>query len=114
MKPLAAAKTKYGIWGIIVGACVTMIIGFAWGGWTTSSTVQEMTQDVLVESQAAICVAQFKLSSNYQERLKELGELSSYQKSEYIEKGGWNKMPGQEEANWAVAQSCADGLEPSS
>jgi hypothetical protein len=28
-----------------------------------------------------------------------------------IEKGGWDKMPGQEKGNYAVCRACADGLE---
>ena len=41
---------------------------------------------------------------------KELGELNSWKRAEFIEKGGWNKMPGQEEADYAVSRACADGL----
>jgi hypothetical protein len=26
-------------------------------------------------------------------------------------KGGWDKMPGQDKADYAVARACADGLE---
>jgi hypothetical protein len=32
MTPVTAAKVKYGVWGLIVGAVIVMIIGFAWGG----------------------------------------------------------------------------------
>ena len=59
MKPETAAKTKYGIWGLICGAVIAMIVGFAWGGWTTSGTTQAMTKEAVLASQAAICVAQF-------------------------------------------------------
>ena len=44
MKPETTAKIKYGVWGLICGAVIAMIIGFAWGGWTTSSTTQTRTQ----------------------------------------------------------------------
>jgi len=87
-----------------------MIIGFAWGGWTTSSTTQTMTKEAVLASQAAICVAQFMKQPNYEKKLKELGEVSSWQRAEVIEKGGWDKMPGQEKAGSAVARACADGL----
>ena len=40
MKPETTAKIKYGVWGLICGAVIAMIVGFAWGGWTTSSTSQ--------------------------------------------------------------------------
>ena len=111
MKPLAAAKTKYGIWGLIVGACVTMIIGFAWGGWTTGSSVKMLMKDAVLESQVAICVAQFKMAEHYQDALKEFQKTNSYSRAEFVEKGGWDKMPGQEEADWDVSQECASGLE---
>ena len=26
---------KPGIWGAVIGSILTMIVGFAWGGWTT-------------------------------------------------------------------------------
>ena len=110
MKPETAAKIKYGVWGLICGAVIAMIIGFAWGGWTTSGTTQTMTKEAVLASQAAICVAQFMKQPNYEKKLKELGEVSSWQRAEVIEKGGWDKMPGQEKAGSAVARACADGL----
>ena len=110
MKPETTAKIKYGVWGLICGAVIAMIIGFAWGGWTTSGTTQTMTKEAVLASQAAICVAQFMKQPNYEKKLKELGEVSSWQRAEVIEKGGWDKMPGQEKAGSAVARACADGL----
>jgi hypothetical protein len=62
-------------------------------------------------SQAAICVAQFIKQPNHEEKLKELGELDYWKRNDFIEKGGWDKMPGQEKADNAVARACADGLE---
>ncbi len=111
MKPEAAAKVKYGVWGLICGAVIAMIIGFAWGGWTTSSTTQTMTKEAVLASQAAICVAQFMKQPNQEAKLKELEAVDSWQRAEHIEKGGWDKMPGQAKAGYAVARACADGLE---
>jgi hypothetical protein len=49
---------------------------------------------------------------NHKEKLKEFQELSYYQRAEFIEKGGWDKMPGQEKADdYAVSRACANGLE---
>ena len=110
MKPESAAKIKYGAWGLIGGAVIAMIIGFAWGGWTTSSATQAMTDKAVLASQAAICVAQFVKQPNQEAKLKEFGELSSWTRPEFIEKGGWDKMPGQEKAGSTVARACAEGL----
>ena len=111
MKPETAGKVKYGIWGLICGAVIAMIIGFAWGGWTTRGTTQKMTDEAVLASQAAICVAQFMKAPNHEQTLKELGELDSWKRAEFIEKGGWDKMPGQKEASSTVARACAEGLE---
>ncbi|MBW2312243.1 MAG: hypothetical protein JRF35_14440, partial [Deltaproteobacteria bacterium] len=46
-----------------------------------------------------------------EEKLKEFEELDSWKRAEFIEKGGWDKMPGQEKADYAVSRACADGLE---
>jgi hypothetical protein len=111
MKLETEGKIKYGVWGLVVGAVIVMIIGFAWGGWTTSSTTKTMTEEAVLASQAAICVAQFMKDPNHEEKLKELGELDSWKRAEFIEKGGWDKMPGQKEGDYAVSRACADGLE---
>ena len=29
---------KPGIWGAVIGSILTMIVGFSYGGWTTSGT----------------------------------------------------------------------------
>jgi len=88
-----------------------MIIGFAWGGWTTSGTTQKISAEAVLASQAAICVAQFMKEPSNQEKLKELSGLDSWKRAEFIEKGGWDRMPGEEKAGYLVARACADGLE---
>ncbi|HVQ76355.1 MAG TPA: hypothetical protein VMT79_12570 [Candidatus Binatia bacterium] len=111
MKAETAAKVKYGIWGVICGAVIATIIGFAWGGWTTSGTTRTMTQEAVLASRSAICVAQFMKQPDADAKLKELEAVSTWQRAEVIEKGGWDRMPGQEKAGDTVARACADGLE---
>jgi hypothetical protein len=101
---------KYGIWGLIVGAIIAMIVGFVWGGWTTMGTAKTMSKEAVLASRAAICVAQFMKQPNHEEKLKEFKDTGRWNQDTFIEKGGWDKMPGQEEAGSAVAQACADGL----
>ena len=110
MTPVTAAKVKYGVWGLICGAIIAMIIGFAWGGWTTSGTTKTMGDEAVLAARAAICVAQFMKEPNHQEKLQELEKVISFQRSAFIEKGGWDKMPGEEKAGSTVARACAEGL----
>ena len=111
MKPETAGKVKFGVWGLIIGAIAVMTIGFAWGGWITQSTAQKMTDEAVLASQAAICVAQFMKQPNAEEKLKELGKIDDWKRAEFIAKEGWDKMPGQEKAGYDVAKACAKGLE---
>src|SRR2546425_13369888 len=106
MKPETAAKIKYGVWGLICGAVIAMIIGFAWGGWTTSGTTQTMTREAVFARQAAVCVALFMKQPGHEKKIKEFGGGSSWQRAEVIEKGGWDKMAGQEKAGYGVARAC--------
>ena len=111
MKPESSVKVKYGVWGLICGGIIAMIIGFGWGGWSTAATNHKMSEEAVLASQAAICVAQFMKGPNHEEKLKELAELSTWKRPEFIEKEGWDKMPGQEKADFSVSRACADGLE---
>ena len=114
-KEINKTKVTFGVWGLIIGAIVAMIIGFKWGGWTTSGTTQRMSEEAVlasqVASQAAICVAQFIRDPKYNERLQELQKVeNSWDRRKYIEKGGWDKMPGQKKTASGVAEACAEGL----
>lgn len=111
MSPEAYAKLTGGVWGFVVGAGVAMIIGFAWGGWTTSGTTQKMNEAAVLMSRSEICVAQFMGAPDHQKKIKEFQGTETYQRSELIEKGGWDRMPGQEKAAWGVAGACVTGVE---
>ncbi|HMH54397.1 MAG TPA: hypothetical protein VK548_29445 [Candidatus Acidoferrum sp.] len=110
MKAETGAKIKYGSWGVVCGAVVAMIVGFGWGGWTTAGTTNEMSGKAVVASQAAVCVAQFTKQPNHAQKLKEFEEASTWTRPDFIEKGGWDKMPGQDTASSGVARACADGV----
>lgn len=110
MKPETGAMVKHGIWGAIFGAVIAMIVGFAWGGWATGGTSRGMAEEAVLATRAAICVAQFMKQPNAQEKLKELKEINSWERASFIEKGGWDKMPGEAEASYTVSRACADGL----
>jgi hypothetical protein len=111
MKPETDVKVTYGFWGFVVGAGVAITIGFAWGGWTTSGTTQKISDEAVMAKRAAICVAQFMSAPDYKMKIKEVQGAENYQRSELIEKGGWDKMPGEEKAAWGVSGACLAGLE---
>lgn len=106
-----SARLKYGGWGAVIGAVIAMVVGFTWGGWVTSNTAGEMSAEAVLASRAAICVAQFMKAPNHEQQLKAFEETDSWKRREFIEKGGWDKMPGQETARSYVSGACVDGIE---
>ena len=97
--------------GSVVGA---LIIGFGFGGWVTGGTARDMAvqggEDAVVDRLAPICVYQFNQDPEKDQKLTELKELSSRQRSEYVEKQGWATMPGEKEPDSDVAGECARRL----
>lgn len=111
MSPETAGKLKFGVWPLIGGAIAAVIVGFAWGGWTTAGGARGVADEAVLATRAAICVAQFTKDPNHQARLKELADTSSWERTTLVEKGGWDRMPGEDKASYAVSRACADGLE---
>ena len=106
-----ARPTKTAVfWSWIGSIILTMIIGFAWGGWVTGSTAQklakDMADDAVVERLAPICVAQFNQDPGKAAKLEELKEASSYQRRTFVQDQGWATMPGEEDPDRAVADEC--------
>jgi hypothetical protein len=80
------------------------------GGWKTTGMTKTLTAKAVLASRAAICVGQIMQDPNYDEKLKEFSKLSSWPRTEFIEKSAWDKMPGQDKADYGTARACADEL----
>ncbi len=107
-------KIKLLVWGAIGGAIVLAIIGFAFGGWVTGGTAQElgkkMADKAVIDRLAPICVLQSNQDPEKDKKLAELKKLSSWDRSNYVEKQGWATMPGEKEPDSEVAGECARRL----
>jgi hypothetical protein len=100
-----------GLWSAIGGAIALAIIGFAWGGWVTGGTAQEMAEEVagkaVVSRLAPICVEQFRQDSEKDQKLKGMKAKSDWERGGYVEKQGWATMPGEKKPTSEVAEECA-------
>jgi hypothetical protein len=98
-------------WSWVASIILTMIIGFAWGGWVTGGTAQKMAEamagNVVSQRLVPICVFQFKQDPLKDQKLKELEETSGWKRGDYVETQGWATMPGEEEPDSKVADECA-------
>ena len=107
-------KIKTALWGAVGGGIVLAIIGFAWGGWVTGGSAQQMAeelaQNAVVARLAPICVEQFNQDSEKDQKLKKLKEKSYWERDDYVGKQGWATMPGEKESDSTVAEKCAELL----
>src|SRR5579863_1669676 len=103
MKAELMKGLKFGFWGAVVGAAATMVIGFNWGGWDTGGTVHKLTDQAVLNEQAGICAAQFLHQADHASEMAKFTKTDSWSRSDFIGKGGWDKMPGQDKATPNVA-----------
>ena len=106
-----ARPTKTAVfWSWVACVVLTMIIGFAWGGWVTGRTsrqlAKDLAQDAVTERLSLICVAQFNRDPAKETKLQELNQVSGYERRNYVQDQGWATMPGDEEPDRAVAEEC--------
>ena len=102
------------VWTVIIGIAATLIIGFGPGGWVTGGTAQKMADEAAATSHnelaAAVCAEHFMRAADARTRLAKLQALQWWERDEHVAKGGWATMPGEKEADSAVAQMCATRL----
>lgn len=101
-------------WFSLAAVVLTMVIGFTWGGWVTSSTAQTtakaMAEDAVVHRLTPICVAAAEHDPAREKKLKELKATGEWERADYVKKAGWATMPGDKEPDGKVADECARTL----
>ena len=105
---------KPGVWGAVIGAVAMMIIGFAWWGWTLSSTAERMATEranaAVVALFTPLCVERFMKQPDAMAKLTEFQQTASWRQTEFVEKGGWATASGSTTPHSGVAKACADQL----
>lgn len=101
-------------WYLLATVAITMLVGFYWGGWMTRAGAQTMAdtaaRSAVVERLAPICVAQFNLEPDKDEKLLVLQEGSSYERTKYVTDQAWATLPGETKPTSQVAAACANLL----
>ena len=102
---------KVVFWSCVGCIILTIVIGFAWGGWVTGGSAQKtaevMAKDAVVQRLAPMCVAQFNQDPGKDQKLTELKDTGTWQRADYVEKQGWATMFGEKEPDRKVADECA-------
>jgi hypothetical protein len=105
---------KPGAWGVVVGSVLTMLLGFNWGGWTTSGTTDRIAMDrstaAVTAALVPVCLEKSKADPGVAKKVTALRELTStYEQRNAVVRDGWATVGGGE-ANPNVAEACATEL----
>src|SRR6266542_533845 len=96
--------------GALLGGVATLIIGFAWGGWTLGSTASKMAlvaaDAAKIEVLAPICVAQFNAIDG---ALAKFQAAIGYNRDTLVRES--MKTVGGTEMSWPLARECQKLLE---
>jgi hypothetical protein len=107
--------TKEHVFWIGVGCIVaTLVAGFGLGGWVTGGSAKRLADEAAVaarnELAAAVCAEEFMRAADAGKRLAKLKALEWWERDDQVAAGGWATMPGDKDANGAVATMCAARL----
>ena len=95
----------------LAGCLATVVIGFAWGGWTLESTAKRLAEKsaavAVMAVLAPMCAEKFREDADASANMAELKKVSSWMQDSYIEKSGWATFPGNASPDRSVAQACA-------
>lgn len=102
--------TKPALWGAIGGAAAATIVGFAWGGWVTGGTADEMmassAQIAVVEAFTPLCVAR---AEEQPAQVALMKEESVWKHENFVIDAGWVSSVS-EKYRSAVAEVCASAV----
>jgi len=98
-------------WLMLASVILTIVVGFAWGGWVTGGSSLAagvaVGKDAVIQRLAPICVAQFNQDPDKATKLTELKALTTYKQAQYVQEQGWATMPGETKPDSKVATACA-------
>lgn len=107
--------TKPGVYGGAIGAVTVAIVGFSWGGWTTSggaaAMAKEFAADEVTMAMVPVCL---DISAADPERVAKLATVqaeSGFKRRQAMIATGWATIPGSETPSNDLVVACIEGLE---
>ena len=106
--------TKPAVWGAVVGAVATMIVGFSQMGWTTAHSAANMAErraeTAVTAALVPFCVANAERDGDTAKLVKFKAEESEYSRNAIVSDAGWATMPGMSSPDRGLASACAEKL----
>lgn len=106
--------TKPGLYGALIGALAISVVGFSWGGWTTSASAQEMAQKQAAEevtlAMVPICLDMSAADPDRATKLATVQDAIGFNRRKAMMDTGWATLPGSDEPSGQLAVACIEGL----
>lgn len=106
---------KPGIYGAAVGAIAIIVVGFAWGGWSTRSGADEMAQelaaDEVIKAMVPVCLYMSDADPERAAKRANLQALSEFDRRNAMLETGWATPPGTDKPDRTLAEACLAELE---
>jgi hypothetical protein len=103
---------KATVWGAIGGVIGSVVLGFGWAGWKTSTTAELIaktrSEAAVVSALAPICASQFQQVPDAAAQQATLASKSSWEQAQFVETSAWARMPGTTQVAEGVAKACLD------
>lgn len=96
---------------LMIGLALPPAVGFGTGLWVTKDDAARKLDAAVVAARTTICVAQFNAAPNAKARLATYKDMEYGARATFFEKGGWDKMPGEEKAQDSVTRACGEQLD---
>jgi hypothetical protein len=101
--------------GAVVGAVVTMFVGFFWGGWSLGSTADKManarSELAVVAALAPICADKFRALPDAEARKVALSKVDSWKRRDEFPEA-LVTLPGESYPSSALVDACTTLLLP--
>ena len=101
-------------WACVACVIATIVIGFTWGGWVTGGTAKAMAENAATSAKAelvaSVCVDRFLAAADAKANLATLKDTSSWERDDYLEKGGWLSITKGKQPVDGAADLCVDRL----
>ncbi len=107
--------TKPGLYGALGGAIAVSVLGFTWGGWTTSGSAAVMAQNLATEevtlAMVPVCLNMSAVDPERTTKLAILQEVSGFGRRTAMMETGWATRPGTDAPDRDLAGACLAELE---
>ena len=95
--------------GAAAGAIATIVVGFSWGGWSLSSTVDTMAKArselAVVAALAPVCADKFRALPDAEAKKVALSKVNSWKRRDEFPKA-FVTLPGESYPNSALVDAC--------